>query len=291
MHPNFTLDYFPAEFFTRPVGEPRRLGLFSRIMARQGSEVTREASQVARDGAVSFEPLVFETRSRMRSHSDETMSIPQEFRQRESLHGRIDLQASQWSIQARKKHIASVRMVYIHGPKNQIINTWIFPNRPDQMPVFAAELIAVGSEVRVAFVDVQVPVIRSISMLDEVSLLTSGVAARFSELVCSEAPPVWATESSQGNFTYARNVPVSQLHRVEECYQAYLDAYLGAFTNRVTGASLSEQNRDELALDELHRYQHHHMESSPGNKFLSKLFGADWTDSFMREFLFAKPRG
>lgn len=284
MHPNFTLDYFPVEYFTRPVGEPRRSGFFSR-------SVSRQVSADSPGNAVSFEPLVTETRSRMRSHLDETLSIPQEFRRRESLHGKIELHASQWSIQARKKSIGSLRMVYIHGAKNQIINTWVFPNRPDHMPVFAAELIAVGAEVRVAFVDIQVPVIRSRSLLDDVSLLSTGIATRYVELACNEAPPVWATESSQGHFTYARNVPVSQLGRVEECYQAYLDSYLNAFTNRITGAGLIDQKRDESVLDELHQYQHHHMESSPGNKFLSKLFGADWTDSFMREFLFARPRG
>lgn len=284
MHPNFTLDYFPVEYFTRPAGEPRRSGFFSRT-------ATRKISAVSPDSTVSFEPLVAETRSRMRPHSEETISVPNEFKKRESLHGKIELHASQWSLQAGRKSIGSVRMVYIHGAKNQIINTWIFPNRPDHMPVFAAELIAVGAEVRVVFVDIQVPVVRTRSILDDVSLLTNGIAARYLDLACNEAPPMWATESSQGHFTYARNVPVSQLCRVEECYQAYLDAYLNAFTNRITGTGLSDRKRDESVLDELHKYQHHHMESSPGNKFLSKLFGADWTDSFMREFLFAKPRG
>ena len=182
-------------------------------------------------------------------------------------------------------------MVYIQGPKNQIINTWIFPNRPKQMPVFAAELIAVGDEVRVAFVDVQVPVIGSSAVLEDTSLMTSGIAARFSGLPCNEAPPVWAIESSQGNYTYARNVPISSFSKVEECYRSYLDTYLSAFVNKKVGVVLSELKRDEHAIDELHQYQHHHMQSSPGNKFLSKLFGPDWTESFMREFLFAKPRG
>ena len=284
MHPNFTLDYFPAEYYARPEAGHSRQGILTRLLFRQ-------SSHVAPPDRISFETLVNETKSRMRFHIDEEAAIPPEFIKRESLHGKIELSASQWAIQVSSKTIASLRMVYIQGPKNQIINTWIFPNRPKQMPVFAAELIAVGDEVRVAFVDLQVPVIGSSAVLEDTSLMTSGIAARFSGLPCNEAPPVWAIESSQGNYTYARNVPISSFSKVEECYRAYLDTYLGAFVNKKVGVVLSDLNRDEHAIDELHHYQHHHMQSSPGNKFLSKLFGPDWTESFMREFLFAKPRG
>jgi hypothetical protein len=261
MHPNFTLDYFPAEYYTRPSTEHRRLGLFSRIMSKNRSVITHQ-------GNVSFKPLVDETKSRMQHQLDESRLVPGEFLRRDSLHGKIELHASQWSIHVASKPIGSLRMVYIHGPKNQIINTWVFPNRPRRMPVFAAELIAVGTEVRVAFVDIQVPVIDTPSVLDDTSMLTGGI-----------------------NYTYARNVPADCFHQVEECYTAYLDAYLKGFASKSVGSSLAAMERDEIALDRLQAYQHHHMESSPGNKFLSKLFGPDWTESFMRDFLFAKPRG
>lgn len=284
MHPNFTLDYFPVEYYSPSTTEHSRLSFFSRIMPKKKSPVTHQE-------CVSFEPLVDQTKSRMRYQLDEAHLVPSQFLRRDSLHGKIELHASQWSIQVASKPIGSLRMVYIHGPKNQIINTWVFPNRPSHMPVFAAELIAVGTEVRVAFVDVQAPVIESSSILDDTSMLTSGIAPRFSGLPCNEDPPHWAIESSQGNYTYARNVPADCFHQVEECYTTYLDAYLKGFVNKSVGSGLAAMERDESALDKLQAYQHHHMHSSPGNKFLSKLFGPDWTESFMRDFLFAKPRG
>ena len=284
MHPNFTLDYFPVEYYSQSSTEHSRLSLFSRFMSKKTSRATHQEN-------VSFEPLVDQTKSRMRNQLDESHLVPSQFLRRDSLHGKIELHASQWSIQVASRPIGSLRMVYIHGPKNQIINTWVFPNRPTHMPVFAAELIAVGTEVRVAFVDVQTPVIESSSILDDTSILTGGIAPRFAGLPCNEDPPIWAIESSQGNYTYARNVPVDCFHQVEECYTVYLDAYLKGFVNKSVGSDLAAMERDESALDKLQAYQHHHMQSSPGNKFLSKLFGPDWTESFMRDFLFAKPRG
>jgi phycoerythrobilin:ferredoxin oxidoreductase len=226
----------------------------------------------------------------MNSHLNHCHLIPKQYAQRESLHGKMLLEAKEWSLQIQGRPIASVRMVYIHGGKNEIINTWIFPNRPKRMPVYAAELIAVGDATRVAFVDIQVPVLDG-SVVEDTSMMTGLLAPQFASLPCNEAPPFWAIQESQGNFTYARNVPAVELPTIEACYLAYMDAYLNHFACDDVGESILELARDEEALNALHAYQHHHMEHSPGNKFLSKLFGSDWTEAFMHEFLFDKPQG
>lgn len=284
MHPTFTLDFFPTEYYSRPPVENRSTGFITRFL----TGVREKSIELA---PVSFSRLVGETKHRMRYHDEQTNAIPCDLAQRESLHGKINLEAYQWGILVGEREIASLRMVYIHGPKNQIINTWIFPNRPNRMPVYAAELIAVGTEVRVAFVDVQVPAISDTSLLEDTRFLTGTLAPRFSDLPCNELPPDWAVDASQGNYTYARNVPYTSLPHVEDCYLGYMDAYLYAYTPRDVAAAILGSELDEASVDTLHQYQYHHMEHSPGNKFLSKLFGADWTEKFMRDFLFAKPQG
>ncbi|XZE19250.1 hypothetical protein SH449x_004567 [Pirellulaceae bacterium SH449] len=284
MHPTFTLDFFPTEYYSRPPVESRGTGFISRLL----TGVRRKPLELV---PVSFSKLVGETKERMRYHDEQTTTIPADLARRESLHGKIDLEAYQWGILVGGKELASLRMVYIHGPKNQIINTWIFPNRPNRMPVYAAELIAVGTEVRVAFVDVQVPVISDASLLEDTQFLTGTIAPRFADLPCNELPPDWAVDASQGNYTYARNIPSTSLPHVEDCYLAYMDAYLYGYAAGNVASEILGHKRDEASIDTLHQYQYHHMEHSPGNKFLSKLFGADWTEKFMRDFLFAKPQG
>lgn len=283
MYPNFTFDYFPTQYYSRTSTEQSTLPTFagqSRMLSHR----------TLKSDAVSFAPLVQETKTRMRSHLSRCNLIPKQYVQRESLHGKMLLEATEWSLLIQGRPIASLRMVYIHGGKNEIINTWIFPNRPKNMPVYAAELIAVGDAIRVAFVDIQTPVLEG-SVVEDTSMLTGMLAPRFAGLPCNEAPPFWAVQESQGNFTYARNVPFADLPTIEACYLAYMDAYLNHFACEDVGRSILRQSRDEDAINALHAYQHHHMEHSPGNKFLSKLFGADWTVAFMREFLFEKPQG
>ena len=217
-------------------------------------------------------------------------SIAESCASRDSLNGKMALRAQEWTLQVSGRPIGNLRMVHIQGAKNEIINTWIFPNRPRQMPVFAAELIAVGNSTKVAFVDIQVPVV-SDAVADDAASITSSLEPRFSCLPCDEAAPEWATHDSQGHFTYARDVPDTKSHVIEACYLSYLDGYLDAFTSDDVAESIAYSDRDESAVTALHEYQLHHMKHSPGNKFLSKLFGSDWTEAFMTDFLFAKPRG
>lgn len=283
MHPNFTFDYFPAQFYARPTVERSTLPTFT-SQSRLGNQ------KVLRSDNVCFAPLVDETKSRMLRHLNCCKLIPKQYAQRESLHGKMILEATEWSLQIQGQPIASLRMVYIHGGKSEIINTWIFPNRPKRMPVYAAELISVGDATRVAFVDIQVPALEG-SIVEDTCTMTGLLAPQFASLPCNEEPPFWAIQESQGNYTYARNVPAVELPRIEACYLAYMDAYLNHFAGEDVGKSILELERDEEALNVLHVYQHHHMEHSPGNKFLSKLFGSDWTEAFMQEFLFDKPKG
>jgi len=237
----------------------------------------------------SFAYLVFETEARMASCSSIPTFNPL-FERRKSLNEKFNLVAKEWVLLKGSSSLATLRMVHIRGAKNEIINTWIFPNQPDRVPVFAAELIAVGGTVKVAFVDIQAPALKSPS-LEQARILSASLAPRFRSLPCDEKAPDWAVGDSQGNFTYARNVPSDQFPEIEKCYLAYLDSYLSEYVLvcRVQNNAISRE--DSNALNVLHTYQHHHMEHSPGKKFLSVLFGSEWTDAFMKNFLFSMPRG
>ena len=279
MHYNLTFDFFPSQFFataTHKNDASNRMG-------------TR-ASKVAHSQPVTYHFLVEQTIALMKTQRARLETVAPTFASRTSLHGKLTLKAYEWTLQSQETPLGQLRMVHICGAKNEIINTWIFPNRPSERPVFAAELIAVGNATKVAFVDIQTPVVEE-SVAEEVAALTAGLSPRFSGLPCNETPPDWAIHDSPGHYTYARDVPYEQLSLVEECYQSYLQTYLKAFAFRTTASQVSNSLCNDAAIEALHVYQQHHMTHSPGNKFLSKLFGSDWTESFMNDFLFAKPRG
>ena len=280
MNYSLTFDFFPAQYYpasSSGVNFQNRVDALSTTSSFQ-------------TGPINYLRLVEQTTTFMTHQPAISETISCEFAKRLSLNSKITLIAKEWTLQSEKQPLGQLRMVHIQGAKNAIINTWIFPNRPAKMPVFAAELIAVGNATKVAFVDIQVPVLSKF-IAEEVATLTSALSTRFTSLPCNESPPEWATNASQGNFTYARDVPNEQLSTVEDCYLNYLDTYLRAFASDATAAQVAKSKRDEQAIDALQEYQVHHMEHSPGNKFLDKLFGSEWTESFMKNFLFAKPRG
>ncbi len=240
-----------------------------------------------------FHTLKLQTQSRLEQIRANRVPTPVTISEKESKNGKFNLSAEAWSIvyddaYALPHSIATLRMVYIRGQKNEIINTWIFPKRSDVLPVFAAELISVGGVTRVAFVDIQTPVMTG-DTRDEVTHLTAPLASRFTCLPCDEKAPEWATSASPGNFTYSRQADANWTSTIQECYRSYLDIYLEAYATGTTAKNSARLPEDRRVTDELQAYQKHHMESSPGKKFLGNLFGVEWTDSFLTDFLFAKP--
>ncbi len=287
MHFAYTTDFFNLMYSALTTHSASVAEKLPRSVPTSPSTLSDTSSPNPRFDA--FERLVEATCSRMEKRAAHKNTLALEHAHRQSLNGKMQLNAQEWHLVSDGSVIANLRMVHIQGPKNEIINTWVFPNIPNQAPVYAAELIAVAGSVKIAFVDIQVP-IATHSLALETEQVTSALAPRFAHLPCDEAAPTWATDASPGHFTYARNLSREHTPAVEECYLAYLDAYLNIFI----APDAAWQPMDEAsnaAIRVLSEYQWHHMEHSPGQYFLSKLFGADWTSDFMQRFLFAEPRG
>jgi len=177
-------------------------------------------------------------------------------------------------------------MVFISGSKNNIINTWIFPYSPTQNPVFAAELIAMGGQPRLTFMDVQVPGMPA-DAHQEIAAATAQVRSRYGDLRIAEHPPEWAVEATAGQYLFGRQMPRGQFSRICHAYLDLLECYLDLI--RPTSSRRSEVGNPQEPLAALRHYQLHHMHSSPGKVFLGKVFGDDWTESFLNEFLFCAP--
>ncbi|MCY2973125.1 MAG: hypothetical protein NTW52_00485 [Planctomycetota bacterium] len=235
-----------------------------------------------------FEALARYTSDSMQLLHANRSNLNETYANKLSVNGRFLLTSQEWDLTARRRSLATLRMVYIKGQKTAIINTWIFPKRSDLMPVYAAELISVGGIHRIAFVDIQVPGLRSTDV-EEVEFLTAPLATRFSVLPFDEPPPAWATDASQGNFAFARQADASWTPTIQDCYCSYLETYLNAYATGATARSIASYSPTQEATSRLSAYQHHHMEHSPGSKFLSNLFGHEWTQSFLTNFVFAKP--
>lgn len=201
-----------------------------------------------------------------------------------SLNQKFKLWAYQWRLTLNDEHVGTCRMVLIQGTKNEIINTWVFPANPRHSPVFAAELIAMAGEPRLTFVDIQAPSLES--NRNNVKERTTFLRKKHETILTSETPPVWAISESLGGYVFSRQLGEWAFTEITRCYKDYLSLAVELYRTENSLPNAPPKNQLPQAIDALTDYQTHHRESSPGNAFLSKLFGDDWTNDFLRTFLF-----
>ena len=215
---------------------------------------------------------------------ERVLSRPSDCIRKLSINSKFMLWAHQWHLYVHGAHVATCRMVLIQGNKNEIINTWVFPKDPRSCPVFAAELIATAGAPRLTFIDIQTPVMEA--KIEAIRIKTFALRQSYANILCDETPPSWAISDSQGGYVFSRQLSDIAFSEIQSCYKNYLTTNLKCFLADTGSARTTSSAALLLAQKELHDYQHHHMDNSPGNTFLSKLFGADWTNDFLRTFLF-----
>ncbi|MFQ3648922.1 MAG: hypothetical protein SNJ75_01210 [Gemmataceae bacterium] len=170
-----------------------------------------------------------------------------------------------------QNHVAEVRLVRIRGKSANVFNCLIFPHSPQTTPVFVAELLATGGQLRLAFVDVQTP---GLADTQPTRLKTAELARRYGAWNHSEPAPRWAMTYSSGSPAYLRPTTPMELP-MTELYSDYLRVWTELAQPGVPSSS-----------SELDAFKQHHRSESPVSEYLSRVFGANWTFRFLNGFLY-----
>jgi hypothetical protein len=262
------------------------------VLPKPLSTVATNDSEIASQNASDFQTASNRPYGKLARWTIDNISvIDQRIKASHSLHciklscnEKFKLWAHQWRLNILGTHVGTCRMVLIQGSTNEIINTWVFPAVPSHDPVFAAELIAMAGSPRLTFIDIQTPAIQS--DCHPIRNQTLALRKQFDSIRSDEIPPEWAIADSQGGYVFSRQLTADAFQAIQQCYKSYFLAYLGTLSSENTNREKQYENGDHKSLERLHAYQIHHRESSPGNVFLSKLFGVDWTKDFLEKFLF-----
>jgi hypothetical protein len=200
----------------------------------------------------------------LRDFSFQPQTLPAELAQAQAAH--LSLQAFCW-----QNALAEVRLVRIRGKAASILNCLIFPHCPQRSPVFVAELLATGGQLRLAFVDVQTP-----GMLDTRPILqqTARLAQRHAAMNHPEPAPRWAMTYSSGSPLYLRPTTQRELP-MTDLYSDYLRVW-----------SEFAQPQPPCSSPELQAFKDHHLNESPVSEYLSRVFGSSWASRFLIEFLY-----
>lgn len=206
--------------------------------------------------------------------------IPPEFQEREGK-AELQLRSSAWVSPAGSE----AKCAYLYGPRAEILNLMIYPRNCLEVPVFAVELILFGQQPRVAVVDLQ-PVqglAHNPGLRTRLQAEMAPLHAHFSQgLGAGGDLPAWAEEHFTPWAIYSRPQSMAELPQIVQACESYLDLWLSRFypCEKATPS-------DESAL---RRYQQHHVENTPGRRFLVTSFGADWTEDYLSRFMYPSER-
>ena len=227
------------------------------------------------------DPYLHHTLHELRSFHPESLPLADCFREQHSKSGKFQLNSFAWDLYHREQKIAECRCVRILGRGTDILNSWVFPINAHALPVFAAEILEFGHQPRLVFIDLQAPG-WTLEQKDRLAAELSELRDTELLLPKNDEAPDWATQDGLGLHLHSRPGDANYRPMIQELYSLYLKSWADVTLRRLPIEAGTRSG--QLALSD---YQHHHQESSPGNAYLSQLFGEEWTQDFYEQFLYA----
>jgi len=177
--------------------------------------------------------------------------------------------------------LADVRLTSIGGTRACIFNLMVFPHHPGIHPIFASEIVILANSMRIAVVDLENP--RPFSSMEPTleSALSRYDKAR-SQLALPDVVPGWCEPHFTPKAIHTKCDDLGTLGLVEHLFTGYMRVWMEHVHSRV---AIDHPSAGDLGA--LADYKSHHVENSPGRTFLSRIFGAEWTEDFMRQGMYA----
>ncbi|MCH8475120.1 MAG: hypothetical protein LAT55_07825 [Opitutales bacterium] len=173
------------------------------------------------------------------------------------------------------------RGVHIFSPVIEIVNLFFFPNHSLRLPVFAMEFVRIGPRGVVGVIDCKGHDDDQSSQKIARSIL--GAAHRtFPHLTNGEDPPAWYAEARSGDDFFVRPESLAEFQELIRCHHFVWQQYAGHASDASPEKKASPERSNFLRY-----YKDHHRDNSPGIPFLNRVFGEDWTATFLRDHLFS----
>ena len=225
-----------------------------------------------------FDTLVEESLQLLPSDSTTCCGPPSAFRyaEKQQKRGSTIFQANF----QRVRDIGEFRAVYIASPVVEIVNLFFFPDSHRPSPVFAMEFVRIGPRGVVGVIDCKAAPGDSISQ-SALSILEAAHEA-FPQLRNGDDPPAWYRDARSGYDFFVRP---ENLEVFADLVSAHHFVW-GRYVRHILNGS-SDSSCQALRQPFLRHYKDHHRDNSPGIPFLNKMFGVNWTETLLRDYLFA----
>ena len=180
----------------------------------------------------------------------------------------------------RLDEVGDFRSVYIASPVVEIVNLFFFPDPDVPGSVFAMEFVRIGPRGVVGVIDCKAAA--GDPSNEEAATLLQTAHRTFPHLQNGDDSPAWYREARSGNDFFVRPDNL-------EVFDVLVDAHHFVWGHYIE--SILKMSRDPSGKERrapfLRHYKDHHRDNSPGIPFLNKVFGREWTETLLRDHLFA----
>lgn len=209
------------------------------------------------------------------------LPLPSDLAAARSANDSTRLEAAHWRIGPADNALGECRIVRIQGKSSLIVNTLLFPRRPDRLPLFVAEVLIFGGVPRVAFFDLQTPGLAS-AHLGPVTRAARELSQAASLLPSGGEAPEWAVKYSTGHAVFTR--PNDAVH--QEALARLYGEFLESWRHLAEETPPSADAAPPAAVSAVQSWKTGHAEEAPVRDYLGRVFGAAWADRFLVEFLY-----
>jgi Ferredoxin-dependent bilin reductase len=226
-----------------------------------------------------FAEIISQTLELLQPLSPDKQLLPAEIAQisRPEQHGELCLKNQFLKVAG----VGELRSASVSSAKIEIANFLFFPEVSTYTPVYAAEFVSLSEKPIVAVLDAKC-LLANVGD-KEVTELLQHAKARVAYLSPEAQMSAWYLESRSGNDIFVRSPSLEQLH---ELMQLHLQIWQGL----IRLFSVPQSCTDDLTpihAQKLQHYKDQHRLNYPGIPLLTRSFGQEWTDNYLKNYLFS----
>jgi hypothetical protein len=178
------------------------------------------------------------------------------------------------------EQIGEVRHVTIYSEKINVFNLTFYPDAKSNLPVYATEFVILSDKPVVAVIDAKCLLDTPLS--NNVRTILNS-ARKELEFNVNECDSNWFEQSKSGYEIFIRPQSVHQLSTLFDTHLHVWKNIIQLFENK----QVAIQETIDIHKAKINAYKQHHLTNYPGIPLLRRSFGAEWTTTYLEQFLFS----
>ncbi len=228
-----------------------------------------------------FDPLLDQLQSSIAVHGGESLPVPEGFDECRSIKGKSVIRSWLWKVNGFRRW----RVTRLDAGKSlQVLNSVAYPDYVNDQPLLGIDLLWFGNTGKlVAVLDFQ-PLTQSQDYLDRHFKGLRLLNSRFPELSSEEVMRSFDPKKYFSPWLlFCRGGVKEAESSLPQAFNEFLNCYWNLSLSFIKGSSIiSEKEVKDLQI----QYDIYSAERDPAHALFSSHFGKEWSERFLREFLF-----